>query len=129
MFGGDDSVRNSSRAYARSPHVEYVGNPCTSPRLSIRVFNLWQMLAALAYSRDTPGVWFLDPQNWVSKNLFKAASIWEIPLVKPRYTCNVAPKFLATSSDEVAGVLQDNLDFFARGGKCDSGVIDFVPRG
>ncbi|CAM9449896.1 unnamed protein product, partial [Ectocarpus sp. 8 AP-2014] len=85
-----------------------------------------QVLAALAYSRDTPGVWFLDPQAWVGQHLFQEASIWNIPLVKPRYTCAIAPAQLDPGSPKTAEVLQSNLDFFSMGGKCANGLIDFV---
>ncbi|CBJ28689.1 hypothetical protein Esi_0117_0079 [Ectocarpus siliculosus] len=85
-----------------------------------------QVLAALAYSRDTPGVWFLDPQAWVGQHLFQEASIWNIPLVKPRYTCAIAPAQLEPGSPKTAEVLQSNLDFFSMGGKCANGLIDFV---
>lgn len=85
-----------------------------------------QVLAALAYSRNTPGVWFLDPQAWVGQHLFKEASIWNIPLVKPRYTCAIAPAQLETGSPKTAEALQSNLDFFSKGGQCANGLIDFV---
>lgn len=32
-------------------------------------------------------MWFFDPSQWVRHHLFKDASIWEIPLVKPRFGC------------------------------------------
>ncbi|CAM9403327.1 unnamed protein product [Ectocarpus fasciculatus] len=86
---------------------------------------LW-VLAALAYSRETPGVWFVDPQAWVGQNLFKEASIWNIPLVKPRYTCAIAPSQLEPGSPSTVEVLQKNLDFFSKGGKCASGLIEYT---
>lgn len=81
-----------------------------------------QLLAAFSYSRSTPGVWFLDPQGWVSQYLFKEMPIWAIPLVKPRYTCAI-PQGLDTGDQDIASVLQVNLDFFARGGKCENGIV------
>lgn len=91
---------------------------------------LSQLMAALAYSRNTPGVWFVDPQAWVSQHLFKTASIWEIPLVKPRYTCSIDPLAMKSNPDDidVTLVLQSNLDYFVQGGTCDSGYID-IRRG
>ncbi|CAN0343563.1 unnamed protein product [Ectocarpus sp. 12 AP-2014] len=86
-----------------------------------------QVLAALAYSRETPGVWFVDPQAWVGQNLFKEASIWDVPLVKPRYACAIAPAQLKPRSPNTAEVLQSNLDFFSKGGKCANGLIDVMP--
>ncbi|CBJ49205.1 expressed unknown protein [Ectocarpus siliculosus] len=98
-----------------------------------------QALAALQYSRQPEGVWFLDPQAWISEYLFKEVSIWDIPLVKPRFTCAVDPALLRNhdsagptrggrSSFEVAQVLQDGLDFFSKGGTCSNGQIDFRPE-
>lgn len=95
-----------------------------------------QALAALQYSRQPEGVWFIDPQAWVSEYLFKEVSIWDIPLVKPRFTCAVDPALLRNhastgaawgerSSFDVAHVLQDSLDFFSKGGTCPNGQIDF----
>lgn len=87
------------------------------------------MLAALQHARQTEGVWFLDPLAWVSDHLFKEASIWNIPLVKPRFTCAINPVYLRDNGDDivVAEVLQSNLDFFSKGGKCPTGQIDLTP--
>lgn len=81
-----------------------------------------QMLAALQYKRATPGMWFFNPQEWLTKHLFQAASIWDIPLVKPRFTCEIYPSGSVPEAD-VAGVLRRNLDFFAMGGTCEGGTI------
>ena len=84
-----------------------------------------QVLAALQFARETKGIWFLDPQAWVSQHLFKEESIWDIPLVKPRFTCAINPTVLRQRKDlDVADVLGDSLDFFSRGGKCENGQID-----
>ena len=83
-------------------------------------------MAALAYSRRTPGIWFVNPQEWLARNLFKAASIWEIPLLKPRFTCAIDPTLQRSEMPHellVVG-LKSNLDFFVKGGTCESGVID-----
>lgn len=87
---------------------------------------LEQVMAALAYSRDTPGIWFIDPQEWVARNLFKAASIWDIPLLKPRYTCTIDSTLQQSeiSNADLAPVLKSSLDFFSKGGTCESGLID-----
>ncbi|CAM9319802.1 unnamed protein product [Ectocarpus sp. 12 AP-2014] len=91
-----------------------------------QVHTSFGVLAALAFSRDTPGVWFLDPQAWVGQHLFQKESIWNIPLVKPRYTCAIPPAQLEPGSPKAAEALQSNLDFFSMGGKCANGLIDFV---
>lgn len=93
-----------------------------------------QVLAALQYSRQTEGIWFLDPQAWVSQHLFKEASIWDIPLVKPRFTCAINPTLMrrrarpAQQDLDVADVLRNSLDFFSKGGKCPNGQIDVKPN-
>ena len=80
------------------------------------------MLAAVAYSRKIPGVWFVDPEAWASEHLFKAVSVWEIPLVKPRFSCSL--ELDATHSfNDVSGVLWRNLEFFTHGGTCEGGII------
>ncbi|CAN0091222.1 unnamed protein product [Scytosiphon promiscuus] len=80
-----------------------------------------QLLAALQYKQATPGIWFFNPQEWVSKHLFQTASIWEIPLVKPRFICEIySPSTAAGSSVDV---LRKHLDFFTMGGTCEGGVI------
>ncbi|CAM9587062.1 unnamed protein product [Ectocarpus sp. 6 AP-2014] len=86
-----------------------------------------QVLAAVAYSRETPGVWFVDPRGWVGQNLFKEASIWDIPLVKPRFTCTIAADKLDSASPKTAEALQSIVDFFAIGGKCANGLIAAAP--
>lgn len=71
-------------------------------------------------------MWFVNPQDWVARNLFKAASIWDIPLLKPRYTCAVDAAHQQTdmSPGDLAAVLKSNLAFFSKGGTCESGLID-----
>ncbi|CAM9945112.1 unnamed protein product [Ectocarpus sp. 12 AP-2014] len=86
-----------------------------------------QVLAAVAYSRKTPGVWFVDPRGWVGQNLFKEASIWDIPLVKPRFTCTMVADKLESTSRKTAQVLQSSVDSFANGGKCANGLIAGAP--
>eukprot|EP00903_Cladosiphon_okamuranus_P008109 g7816.t1 len=82
------------------------------------VFAVPQVMAALAYSRKTPGMWFINPQEWVARNLFKSVSIWEIPLLKPRYTCTIDPALRRSKIPNAVLVaeLKNNLDFFAKGG-------------
>lgn len=82
------------------------------------------MLAALAYSRNPAGIWFFNPQQWVSDHLFKAASIWEIPLVKPRFSCSVDPS-ISLEEYDVSSELFRELDALANGATCESGVVVF----
>jgi len=60
-----------------------------------------QLLAGLAYSQNPPGIWFLNPQQWVMHHMFRPASVWDIPLVKPRFGC-MTSLALATLGYDVA---------------------------
>lgn len=87
-----------------------------------------QALAALAYSRNPEGVWFLNPQQWVSQHLFQAASIWDIPLVKPRFSCSVDPG-LDLAKFDVSASLMHQLEAFDNGATCESGFMELDSRG
>lgn len=84
-----------------------------------------QVLAALAYSRNPPGVWFLNPQQWVTHHMFRTASIWDIPLVKPRFGCS-ASMSLSLEGYDVATEL-DRLVVSKDGGDCESGFLALEP--
>lgn len=86
-----------------------------------------QTLAALAYSRNPEGVWFLNPQQWVSQHLFQTASIWDIPLVKPRFSCSVDPRLDLEKFDASAQLAQQ-LDAFDNGATCESGFMELDSR-
>lgn len=78
------------------------------------------MLAAIVYEKKTPGIWFINPNGWISEHLFKTVSIWEIPLVKPLFSCTFSA---IQGVDDVAGVMRRNLDFFSQGGTCENGKM------
>lgn len=82
------------------------------------------MLAALAYSENPDGMWFLNPQQWVMHHMFQPASIWNIPLVKPRFGCSSALSLSAQGYD-----VAHELGRFVHGdgGKCDSGYLSLDP--
>lgn len=80
------------------------------------------MLAALAYSRNAPGVWFINPQQWVTHHMFQPASIWDIPLVKPRFGCAFDISMAAKGYD-VAAALEAQLSHFVSGASCERGFI------
>lgn len=81
-----------------------------------------QVLAALAYSRNLPGVWFMNPPQWVTHHMFQPASIWDIPLVKPRFGCAFDIS-LGPHGYDVAAELDRRLAFFVSGGGCERGFI------
>lgn len=96
--------------------------PRPLPSLTRRRFTAPQVLAALAYSRNPPGLWFVNPQQWVTRHMFQRASIWDIPLVKPRFGCAFDITLSAHGYD-VAAELRAQLGHFMSGGKCDRGFI------
>lgn len=93
--------------------------------MSARLFFFFltpQVLAALAYSRNPAGVWFINPQQWVTRHMFQRASIWDIPLVKPRFACAFDISLSAHGYD-IAAELRAQLGHFMSGGKCDRGFV------
>lgn len=56
------------------------------------------------------------------QHVFKEASIWDIPLLKPRFSCGVEHTIL-DSGLNVADTLVRSLDFFSDGGTCENGLI------
>ncbi|CAN0207664.1 unnamed protein product, partial [Hapterophycus canaliculatus] len=81
-----------------------------------------QVLAALAYSRNEAGLWFINPQQWVTHHMFQQASIWDIPLVKPRFGCAFDIS-LAAQGYDVAAALEAQLGHFVSGSACERGFI------
>lgn len=82
--------------------------------------NIRQVLAALAYSRNPDGVVFLSPIQWSQQNLFTVKSIWDIPLVKPPFSCTF-DLLLAEKGYDLAKYLDEQLEAFMRGAKCELG--------
>lgn len=56
-------------------------------------------------------MWFFNPSLWVRHHLFKDASIWEIPLVKPRFGCSLDLS-LALRGYDMGLALRKTLDHF-----------------
>lgn len=84
------------------------------------------MLAALAYSSNPDGLVFVDPKQWSRQNLFSVPSIWDIPLVKPRFGCSVDTS-LSEIGYDVASWLTKNVDAFKYGAKCELGFKEVEP--
>lgn len=85
-------------------------------------------MAALAYAQNSEGVRFVNPHTWVAHHLFTNTSIWDVPLVKPRFSCSVPPSILFAHEDaDNAAVLARNLEFFRNGVSCESGLIAVDP--
>lgn len=90
--------------------------------LLVHTYARVQVLAALAYSKNPEGIWFLNPQQWVAQHLFKAASIWDIPLVKPRFSCSLGP-WVDLSENDLSAELRKQLDALMHGAACESGYM------
>lgn len=85
-----------------------------------------QVLAAFAYSRNPAGVSFINPTQWTHHHLFMQASIWDIPLIKPPFSCSVDLS-LSVSGYDIATELGQFLEAFRRGARCDRGYIAIQP--
>lgn len=44
-------------------------------------------------------MWFLNPEQWVTHHMFKHVSVWDIPLVKPRFGCSTDLSLVASGYD------------------------------
>lgn len=83
------------------------------------------MLAAIAYVRNPAGLQFVSPKQWSRQNLFSVPSIWDIALVKPRFSCNIDLS-LSERGYDVAEWLAKQVDAFKFGAKCEQG-FKFIP--
>lgn len=87
-----------------------------------------QLLAALSYAQGTEGVRFVNPQTWVTQNLFRASSVWDIPLMKPRFACAIPDRTTLPEDDATrADALEKSLAFFRMGGRCENGLVGLFP--
>ncbi|CAM9477738.1 unnamed protein product [Ectocarpus sp. 8 AP-2014] len=98
---------------------EYLASVAHSHRDSATIY-IPEVLAALAHSRRASGVTFLDMHHWSRKNLFSDASIWDIPLVKPRFGCAFDTS-LSLKGYDMASVIAKELEAFKFGASCELG--------
>lgn len=68
----------------------------------------------------------MDPKQWSRQNLFSVPSIWDVPLVKPRFGCTIDTS-LSASGYDVASWLTKSLDAFKYGAKCELGFKAVEP--
>ncbi|CAM9930909.1 unnamed protein product [Ectocarpus sp. 6 AP-2014] len=85
-----------------------------------------EVLAAFAYSRNAAGLRFINPRQWVTHHMFQKASVWDIPLVKPRFNC-VIDISMAVKGYDVAAALEEQLSHFVSGSPCAWGSIHLDP--
>ncbi|CAB1112782.1 unnamed protein product [Ectocarpus sp. CCAP 1310/34] len=98
---------------------EYLTTVAHSHRGSATIY-IPEVLAALAHSRRASGVTFLDMHHWSRKNLFSDASIWDIPLIQPRFGCAFDTS-LSLKGYDMASVMAKELEAFKFGASCELG--------
>lgn len=86
-----------------------------------------QALAALAFVRNLESVVFNNPRQWSVDNLFVATSVWDIPLLKPRFGCNFDLGLSLLGYDLSERVARE-FESFKLGHKCETGfrAVDLV---
>lgn len=84
------------------------------------------MLAVISYSRNPSGVAFVDPKQWSRHNLFSHPSIWDIPLLKPRFGCTIDIS-IQSQGYNVAQELRKWVDAFHHGASCHQGFVSVAP--
>ncbi|CAM9766040.1 unnamed protein product [Scytosiphon promiscuus] len=114
-----EKVDNTLEAYLDSLAEQHLGHGSS--------FDICQVLAALAYSRNPDGVVFVSPAQWSKQNLFFSTSIWEIPLVKPPFSCAFDISW-AEKGYDMGRHLGEQLQSFIRGAKCELGFKETHPR-
>ncbi|CAM9126632.1 unnamed protein product [Phaeothamnion confervicola] len=71
-------------------------------------FNAVELLGAFAYSSSPPGLFFQDPASWGRVHAgTDIDSIWEVPLLKPPYTCRGDMMMAEARGPELAAALRD----------------------
>eukprot|EP00903_Cladosiphon_okamuranus_P017929 g16497.t1 len=79
-----------------------------------------EVLAALAYSQSPESLMFINPKQWSVENLFVHQSIWDVPLIKPRFGCNYDTS-LSLSGYDLSERTAKDLESFKVGLKCERG--------
>ncbi|CAM9769234.1 unnamed protein product [Ectocarpus sp. 6 AP-2014] len=100
---------------------DYVVATASIHQLHTRVY-VPELLAALSYSRNTEGVVFHNPTQWTHHHFFEEKSIWDIPLVKPHFSCALDIKPSLQGLD-VAEKIRKWLDSFRHGARCERGFV------
>lgn len=83
----------------------------------------WQALAAAAFYHNQRGVLFVNQREWSHHHLFESVSVWDVPLVKPHFSCMVDIRPSLKGFD-VARFIEDWFQAFQRGARCERGYID-----
>ena len=88
--------------------------------------DLLQVLAALAFSRSPDSIAFVNPRRWSVSNLFVHRSIWDVPLIKPRFGC-AYDMSLNLLGYELGERTANELESFKLGLKCERGYREVHP--
>ncbi|CAN0285107.1 unnamed protein product [Ectocarpus sp. 6 AP-2014] len=108
-----DTGRQTERVY------EYLADVAKTHRGSASIY-IPEVLAALAYSRSPRGVTFVNIREWSHEHLFSEDSIWDIPMVKPRFGCSFDTS-LTRDGYDVGGMIAKELEGFKLGASCERG--------
>ncbi|CBJ30864.1 hypothetical protein Esi_0218_0031 [Ectocarpus siliculosus] len=108
-----DTGRQTERVY------EYLADVAKMHRGSASIY-VPEVLAALAYSRSPRGVTFVNIREWSHEHLFSEDSIWDIPMVKPRFGCSFDTS-LTRDGYDVGGMIAKELEGFKLGASCERG--------
>ncbi|CBJ32055.1 conserved unknown protein [Ectocarpus siliculosus] len=98
---------------------DYVLATASIHQLQKNVF-IPELLAGLSYARNTEGVSFHNPAQWTHDHIFKEKSVWDIPLVKPHFSCALDIN-LSLQGLDVAEQIGNLVDSFRRGASCELG--------
>ncbi|CAB1118503.1 unnamed protein product [Ectocarpus sp. CCAP 1310/34] len=79
-----------------------------------------EVLAALAYLQMPGEVHFVNIRAWSRENLFSVPSIWDIPMVKPRFGCSFDTA-LSLMGYRMDDFIANELEAFKWGAKCELG--------
>eukprot|EP00903_Cladosiphon_okamuranus_P017930 g16498.t1 len=79
-----------------------------------------EVLAALGFFRSPDTMEYMTPQQWSGENMIAIQSVWDVPLVKPKFGCSY-DMGLSISGYDLAEKLTDELELFKLGLKCDTG--------
>ncbi|CAB1106307.1 unnamed protein product [Ectocarpus sp. CCAP 1310/34] len=108
-----DTGRQTERVY------EYLADVAKAHRGSAEIY-IPEVLAALAYSLSPRGVTFVNIREWSHEHLFLEDSIWDIPMVKPRFGCSFDTS-LTRDGYDVGGMIAKELEGFKLGASCERG--------
>ncbi|CAN0188924.1 unnamed protein product, partial [Ectocarpus sp. 13 AM-2016] len=123
LEGNQKLVARTDAEHGHSDQVErifeYLAGVASTHKDSATI-NIPEVLAALAYSRSPPGVAFVNMNEWSHQNLFSEASIWDVPMVKPRFGCSF-DRSLGNQGYDMGEIFAKELEAFKLGASCERG--------